>query len=321
MQQHYVYLITEKSSNKKYIGSRSSYVAPEEDLGIKYFSSSSVKSFIANQKQNPSDYSYTILSTHESRVSANDEEYRLLKANDVVRSTKFYNRAITKGGIFEEVVGTKGIVPCRNKLTNEFIKLPREEFLVNKDLYEGIHKPTGASNPRAKTIELYNHKNELMYTVKGNLKNLCEEHNMPYPAFCLSHRNGGKKLGLNSNSRGELRKRNKQYYIGWYALIKGETRTDLSEPDCDCEIERYVGPSSKILSRHYMFGSYNGNAKRINIYNAEGALQYECFGNFDDTVKEHGLPPVLQDSYLKNRRIHTKLVSSPFHNWYATLVK
>ena len=42
---HYVYEIEEIPTNKKYIGSRSSILLPEEDLGFKYFSSSTDKDF------------------------------------------------------------------------------------------------------------------------------------------------------------------------------------------------------------------------------------------------------------------------------------
>lgn len=38
---HYVYRITNKVENKHYYGSRSSNVPPIEDIGKKYFSSSS----------------------------------------------------------------------------------------------------------------------------------------------------------------------------------------------------------------------------------------------------------------------------------------
>ena len=42
----YVYMITELSTNMKYIGVRGSNFLPEQDLGVNYFSSSSNKEFI-----------------------------------------------------------------------------------------------------------------------------------------------------------------------------------------------------------------------------------------------------------------------------------
>ena len=41
----YVYMITELSTNMKYIGVRGSNFLPEQDLGVNYFSSSSNKEF------------------------------------------------------------------------------------------------------------------------------------------------------------------------------------------------------------------------------------------------------------------------------------
>ena len=58
---HYTYQITEISTNKKYIGVRSSKILPENDLGKIYFSSSQDKEFIKNQRINPSNYKYEIL--------------------------------------------------------------------------------------------------------------------------------------------------------------------------------------------------------------------------------------------------------------------
>ena len=48
---HYVYQITEKSTNKKYIGCRSSIKEPTKDLGIIYFSSSTICFLIRSNKR------------------------------------------------------------------------------------------------------------------------------------------------------------------------------------------------------------------------------------------------------------------------------
>lgn len=110
---HYVYLITEKSTNKKYIGSRSSKVLPEEDLGTTYFSSSSVKSFVANQKQSPDDYEYEVLSTHDSRESAYKRELDLLLHHNAKNNDMFYNVYNTSGS--KRHNSFNYIVSCRNK--------------------------------------------------------------------------------------------------------------------------------------------------------------------------------------------------------------
>lgn len=90
---HYVYKITELSTNIKYIGIRTSIVDPIYDLGIKYFSSSSNKEFIKNQKSNPDNYKYDILSIHDTRSAANIEEIRLHELYDVSKSEYYYNKS------------------------------------------------------------------------------------------------------------------------------------------------------------------------------------------------------------------------------------
>lgn len=315
---HYVYLIEEISTNKKYIGSRSSLKTPEEDLGKKYFSSSTIKEFIQRQKTNPEDYSYTILEVFESRPLANEYEYNLLKSNDVRNNESFYNR-----GVF----GNKGLYcsPIRDMVVvhdcelNRNVRIHKDEYYGNKHKYRGVSKPTGESNPKAKTILIYDENDVLRFSVKGGLKKLCEEHKMPYPAFSISHKNGGVKLGLTEGSRGELRKRLNHYFVGWYALEEGSERTDFREPDCDINEVRYSGLCSS-LGRDYMAkGKLNANAKVIEIYNAEGVLQYTCEGNFHETLRTHKLPASLQLSYLKNAKIYYNRPKHRFHNWYAVL--
>lgn len=48
---NYVYLVTELDTGKKYIGVRSCNIDPIEDLGKKYYTTSSNKQFIINQKK------------------------------------------------------------------------------------------------------------------------------------------------------------------------------------------------------------------------------------------------------------------------------
>lgn len=68
---NYTYLITELSSNKKYIGVRSSDIEPNLDLGSYYFSSSTNKPFIKRQRENIFDYKYDILSVYSFRKKLN----------------------------------------------------------------------------------------------------------------------------------------------------------------------------------------------------------------------------------------------------------
>ena len=54
----YVYQIVNKLNNKRYIGSRTSNIPPEEDLGYRYRSSSRNKEFIEDMNKNPTCYDF-----------------------------------------------------------------------------------------------------------------------------------------------------------------------------------------------------------------------------------------------------------------------
>ena len=59
----YVYQIVNKLNNKRYIGSRTSNIPPEEDLGYRYRSSSHNKKFIEDMNKNPTCYKFEVIKT------------------------------------------------------------------------------------------------------------------------------------------------------------------------------------------------------------------------------------------------------------------
>ncbi len=92
-QNHYVYQIKNILAEKYYIGVRSCNIAPVDDLGKKYFSSSSDKNFMNDQKENPENYRYKILEEFDSRSLAVKEEIKLHKKFNVSKNNIFYNLA------------------------------------------------------------------------------------------------------------------------------------------------------------------------------------------------------------------------------------
>lgn len=90
---HYVYRITNKVLNKHYYGKRGSTIKPELDIGIVYFSSSSDKVFMKDQKENPQNYKYKVVSVHSSSYQALLKEVRLHYKFDVGVNKNFYNKA------------------------------------------------------------------------------------------------------------------------------------------------------------------------------------------------------------------------------------
>ena len=93
MKYHYTYRITNIRENKHYYGSRSSNKLPSEDIGIYYFSSSSDKEFIKDQKENPKNYKYKIVYIFPSRKLATSLEIKLHNRFNVGINESFYNRS------------------------------------------------------------------------------------------------------------------------------------------------------------------------------------------------------------------------------------
>ena len=88
---HYVYRIKNTQLNKHYYGVRSSKTNPKLDLGIKYFSSSTDKEFIKEQKENKDIFKYKVVKIFQSRKEADEHEIFLHKKFDVKSHKQFYN--------------------------------------------------------------------------------------------------------------------------------------------------------------------------------------------------------------------------------------
>lgn len=102
---HYVYRISNTKENKHYYGTRTSKVHPKEDLGIKYYSSSTNKEFIKSQKENPQNFKYKIVNIFESREKAISLEIKLHHKFDVGINESFYNKA-KQNSLIYDVTGT-----------------------------------------------------------------------------------------------------------------------------------------------------------------------------------------------------------------------
>ena len=89
---HYVYRVTSLIENKHYYGSRSSVLHPNEDLGIKYFTSSTDKVFKNKFKQNPEEFKLKIVSIFNNRQDALLFEIKLHNKFEVGKNLSFYNR-------------------------------------------------------------------------------------------------------------------------------------------------------------------------------------------------------------------------------------
>lgn len=147
MKNHYVYRITNKIENKHYYGVRSSTIKPKEDIGIKYFSSSTDKNFIRDQKENPDNYKYKVLKIFPTRKDAEFFETILHEKFSVQTNESFYNKAKnTLMGFSVEgrkqsdehkakiTVSKIGKVNFKNIITGETGRIDKELFDLDDNL-------------------------------------------------------------------------------------------------------------------------------------------------------------------------------------------
>ena len=208
---HYVYRITNIKEKMYYYGVHSCNCLPKEDIGIKYYSSSSLDWFIQDQKINKQDYKYKIVKLFPTRDEANKYELLLLYKFKVTKNEKFYNKAI----YCNNSLHSDGRIQLRQvlsicKITGKSVLVSQEEFDSNPDLV-GVNygKVSGARNARAKTFILEH--NNIKYTVVGEINKFCEEHNISLNAL-KSHRGEYITLAMiGSNHRYEKVKNT----IGW----------------------------------------------------------------------------------------------------------
>jgi hypothetical protein len=128
---HYTYQITNIEENKHYIGKRSCYILPEKDLGKQYFSSSTCKQFIEDQKLNPSKFIYKIFQIFDTKKEAITHESYLHKLYNVWHNLEYYNR-------FNDKVLNENFITCYKtmKNINTTPTIKRSSIDVNQELRE-----------------------------------------------------------------------------------------------------------------------------------------------------------------------------------------
>lgn len=117
MKYHYVYRITNKEVGKYYYGKRSSKIPPKDDLGIRYFSSSTDKEFLIDQKVNADRYKYKIVRKFKTSEEAIAFEVILHSKFNVSINQKFYNKA-KQTSIGFDTTGIKYTDERRREISN-----------------------------------------------------------------------------------------------------------------------------------------------------------------------------------------------------------
>jgi hypothetical protein len=231
MKYHYTYRITNTILNLHYYGTRTSTNRiPTEDIGIYYFSSSSNKEFINDQKNNPLNYKYKVIRIYNTRKEAIEQEIKLHNKFNVGVNEKFYNIAKqTSVGFDFDFTGISCSKEKKLKISKSLIghtvskearrkislsKIGRIYLEETKIKMRNSHKDkhNGSDNNAAIEVGIYDNLDNLKFTSHGDFMKVCEKNNLPSNAF--------KKSYQNNTKIGELQatKYNYKEYIGWYAI-------------------------------------------------------------------------------------------------------
>ncbi len=197
---HYVYRITNITENIHYYGKRSSKVRPEEDLGVKYFSSSRLKEFINEQIENPTNYKYKIIRQFTSSSNALRFEAKLHKKFDVGKNEKFYNMVsaseltkfdpttmisvIDKNGMKKYVKRTdpriksgevktfnKGMVIVKDKEGNIFQTSVDDERYTS-GIFKHVNKGRKGNDNQKKAVSIASKNTVCVVDMEGNIMRL-----------------------------------------------------------------------------------------------------------------------------------------------------
>ena len=215
---HYTYRITNILLKMYYYGTRSTNLNPKDDLGIKYFSSSSDKEFIQDQKENPQNYKYKIIHIYDNRKSAIEMEIKLHNKFNVGISEKFYNRAKQTSTGFD-TTGMSFQFSEEHKRKMSSSSIGRKHTEETKDKISIINKG------RKHTEET---KDKISIANKGKIKSLETRSK-------LSISNKGKirteetkdKISIANKGKPAWNKGLKGEYGGW--ILSEEIRKKLSE--------------------------------------------------------------------------------------------
>jgi hypothetical protein len=247
---HYVYRITNILNSKHYYGVRSCNCSPREDIGIKYFSSSTDKEFINDQIKNSANYKYKIIRIFKLREDALILEVKLHKKFDVASNELFYNRAIQTSKFFD-TTGTKHTKETIDKLSGkipwnkgiEFSEEHKKNISIagkgrkhTKEAKKKISKFMKGREPwnkgrilsniigyecsksaTAKKINIYNEKDELMFECNGNFTNICIENNLPLSSLRKSYQDNNIKLFESKKGYSKKFIEKHKQFTSWYA--------------------------------------------------------------------------------------------------------
>lgn len=307
---HYVYRITNILVGRHYYGVRSSKFEPINDLGIKYFSSSTNKKFILEQKNHPEWFTYKIIMTFHTRELANMFEIKLHEKFNVSSNEKFYNRSentsvgwVSYGKV--SVVNEQGETFQVSLNDKRYIEGKLKSAATGK--VNAIDRKTG--NKKTVSVEEYHNNKNLICNNTGKVPIINNEGNSSL-------------ISKNEYNKGHL----KHVSIGLVSACDTLTGTTkkVSKVEFDTNSD-LVG-----VNTNRIFGHNNPNAKTILIFDKNDTLMFKCVGNFEEVCKENNLPftSLKRTIYSKKRLYLTKKGKKDainnktiqFKGWYANIL-
>jgi hypothetical protein len=136
---HYVYRITNLVTGMHYYGKRSSSNHPYNDLGTRYFSSSSKKEFIQEQKTNPHHFKYKVVGVYTTSEQALQAEVKLHTKFNVSENQSFLNIARQTNSTFKPI----GLNLAKDSVTGEYIgPVPKSDSRWNTGEIVNIQRGT-----------------------------------------------------------------------------------------------------------------------------------------------------------------------------------
>jgi sRNA-binding regulator protein Hfq len=286
---HYVYRISNIKENKHYYGVRSSSIEPKLDLGVKYFSSSSDKEFINEQKENKYKFKYKIIKTFETRKEAINLEIFLHNKFDVGCNVSFYNKSKQSGNKFDRsgishTNETKDKI--KSKIYSEAEKVVRSENA--KGIKNGMYGKKHSDESKKKISESKKGTKSSDDTI-NKLKD-GRRKGINHPLFGKNHSEESKKK-ISESKKG--------------TIISDDHKKKISE---------------KLL------GKINKRSVSVSIYNKEGIKVITIATAFKRKLKEYDLPQALIASLDNNTTIfesnRSKIIAKnrgqeQYIGWYA----
>ena len=135
---YFVYLIWNKINRKMYIGYKSTNKDPYNVIGKTYFSSSSNKEFIKDQKDNPNNYRYKVLADFKTSEEALELEISLHEKYNVDINDRFYNLSKQRKNGFT-TTNCKGLCGPENGMFGRK-RTEEEKKLISEKTKEGMRR-------------------------------------------------------------------------------------------------------------------------------------------------------------------------------------